>query len=457
MPSQLLAPKDLETRFWLRSVATGGWASLIVGGVGVVYSVAYGEGSNEPGIVLTLGGVMAMGAAALWLVPWDRFARSHMREILILTWSLAIVAAITLMAALDGGAKSPLALALVLPSIFASLAFSRVRVLVVGIAAEAGFGLLCLIGSPGGGTAIVGAVVLGAAITIGARQADFHQEWRRQLAQHSLTDPLTGLLNRRGFAAGRRRIRQLDDDVTPPMTLVLIDLDRFKDYNDLHGHKAGDDLLRWIGTELLATARETDSVARIGGDEFALLLPDTDARAAVPLVERIEERLGRRAPHSLGAASSPEDGTDLEQLYRAADARLYMNKFARGGPHASYGPTQPRRSEIEPTTTRSRPWPFARYIARSTARKQVSASGTSPCSRQRPTLAVQSRSGRRRRSPAAALRRPRAPGRGRCRGGSPRTRRRRSAPRRRARGSARRGRGRPAGSAGRRRRGRRSR
>jgi diguanylate cyclase (GGDEF)-like protein len=326
MPPLLLAPKDLETRFWLRSVAIGGWASLIVGGVGVVYSLAYAKGPNEVGVVLALAAVMAMGAAALWLVPWDRFARSHMREILVLTWSLAIVAAITLMAALDGGAKSPLALALVLPSIFASLAFSRVRVLVVGIAAEAGFGILCLIGSPGGGTAIVGAVVLGAAITIGARQADFHQEWRRQLAHHSFTDPLTGLLNRRGFAASWRR-GTARAQIMPRMTLVLIDLDLFKDYNDVHGHQAGDDLLRWIGTELQATVRETDSVARIGGDEFAVLLPDTDARAAVPLVERIEERLGRRAPHSLGTASSPVNGSELEELYRIADAGLYANKF----------------------------------------------------------------------------------------------------------------------------------
>jgi diguanylate cyclase (GGDEF)-like protein len=326
MPPQLLAPKDLETRFWLRSVAIGGWASLLVGAAGLAYASVYADGTNELGILLTIGAVMAMGAAALWLVPWDRFARTQMRELLVLTWSLGIVAAITLMAALDGGAKSPLALALVLPSIFASLAFSRVRVLVVGIAAEAGFGLLCLIGSPGGGTAIVGAVVLGAAITIGARQADFHQEWRRQLAHHSLTDPLTGLLNRRGFAASWPRVPSRGGGA-PRVTLVLIDLDLFKGYNDVYGHHAGDDLLRWVGAELQTTVRETDSVARIGGDEFAVLLPDTDARSALPLVERIEERLARRAPHSLGTASSPADGSELEELYRIADAGLYANKF----------------------------------------------------------------------------------------------------------------------------------
>ena len=76
MPPKLLAPKDLETRFWLRSVAIGGWASLVVGGAGVAYTLSTPKGRNELGILLALAVVMAMGAAALWLVPWDRFARS---------------------------------------------------------------------------------------------------------------------------------------------------------------------------------------------------------------------------------------------------------------------------------------------------------------------------------------------------------------------------------------------
>jgi hypothetical protein len=207
--SQPLAPKDLETRFWVRNVAIGGWASVIVGVAALVYALLYLDGPAELAVVLTIATVMTMGAAALWLVPWERYADSELREALMLCWSLAIVAAITLMAALDGGAKSPLALGLVLPALFASLAFSRARVLAVGVAAEGAFALLCVIGLPGGGTAWVGAVVLGAAITIGARQADFHQEWRRQLARHSLTDPLTGLLNTGAVSppAGRERLR----------------------------------------------------------------------------------------------------------------------------------------------------------------------------------------------------------------------------------------------------------
>jgi diguanylate cyclase (GGDEF)-like protein len=334
MPSQThIAPKELETRFWLRSVAIGGWASLILGAVGIAYALVYVDGPNQAAIALTIGGVMVLGAAALWLVPWNRFARSRMREPLVVAWSLSIVALITLMAALDGGATSPLALALVLPAIFASLAFSRARVLVVGIAAEAGFGLLYLIGAPAGGTAIVGAVVLGAAITIGARQADFHQEWRRQLAHSSLTDPLTGLLNRRGLAQASSGA--FDGLGRARVTLVLIDLDLFKTYNDVYGHHTGDDLLRWVAAELSATVRDADSVARIGGDEFAVLMPDTDAAAALPVVVEIGERLARRVPHSLGTASAPADGPSIEHLYRVADAGLYERKFARGGRSAA--------------------------------------------------------------------------------------------------------------------------
>jgi diguanylate cyclase (GGDEF)-like protein len=167
----------------------------------------------------------------------------------------------------------------------------------------------------------------GGIATIGARQAEFHHEWRRRLAYHSQTDPLTGLLNRRGFAVasagafdGFRRAR---------VTLVVLDLDLSKDYNDVYGHLAGDALLRWVGEELDATVRPGDSVARIGGEEFAVLLPETGVEAAAPLVEEIGERLSRRVPHSLGTASSPGDGASFEQLYAVADAALYARKFAR--------------------------------------------------------------------------------------------------------------------------------
>jgi diguanylate cyclase (GGDEF)-like protein len=334
MDPESLAPQDLETRFWLRSVAIGGWASLGVGASGLGYVVLFSGSDGTAariGMGLSIALVMVLGAAALWFVPWGRFVRSPRRDLLLLGWSFLSVAAITVMSAFDGGARSPLALALVLPSIFASLAYSRARVLVVGATAEAALGVLVAIGSPGAGTVVVAAVVLGAVIVIAGRQADFHQEWRRQLSHHSCTDPLTGLLNRRGFAGasaaafdGHRRRRA-------KVALVLIDLDLFKDYNDVYGHAAGDDLLRWIGTELGSTVRPGDSVARLGGDEFAVLLPETDAEAAAALVERLGERLATRVPHCLGVATAPADGVDYDALYKVADAALYARKFARSG------------------------------------------------------------------------------------------------------------------------------
>jgi diguanylate cyclase (GGDEF)-like protein len=322
---------DLETRFWLRTVTSGGRATFGTCAGGLAYVLLSAETAYRPAILTIIAVTMALGVAGLWLVPWERFVRSRHREAVLLGWSLVTILIIGAVAALDGGARSPMALALVLPACFASLAYSRFRVLVVGLAGEAVLGALVLIGSPGTGTVLVGAVVLGGIATIGARQAEFHHQWRRRLAYDSQTDPLTGLLNRRGFAGAAAGAFDSFRRGRAKVTLVMLDLDLFKHHNDVYGHLAGDELLRWVGTELAATVRPGDSVARIGGDEFAVLLPETDAEAAAPLVAEIATRLSRRAPHCLGTASAPGDGTSFEQLYEVADAALYSRKFARAG------------------------------------------------------------------------------------------------------------------------------
>jgi diguanylate cyclase (GGDEF)-like protein len=145
-----------------------------------------------------------------------------------------------------------------------------------------------------------------------------------ELARHDL---LTGLLNRRELELRFQQERARTRRGTSSLSLLLVDLDHFRDVNNERGHEAGDELLRAIGRTLRAELRANDVAARFGGDELAVLLPDTGPAEAA-LVAR---RIGRLAwsegiSISIGAASYPEDCTDPDALVGVADARLYDAK-----------------------------------------------------------------------------------------------------------------------------------
>ena len=148
-------------------------------------------------------------------------------------------------------------------------------------------------------------------------------------------DPLTGALNARSFfevtgqevARARRTER--------PMTVVYLDLDGFKAVNDTFGHSAGDDLLREVSEALCSDTRPTDVVGRVGGDEFALVFPETDAAAAVNPLDRIRasvrgiaDRMGYGISASIGAATFIYPPEDVNELLRAADELMYEAKGA---------------------------------------------------------------------------------------------------------------------------------
>jgi diguanylate cyclase (GGDEF)-like protein len=145
-------------------------------------------------------------------------------------------------------------------------------------------------------------------------------------------DDLTGVLNRRAFF--ERLSEELDrsDRYDDAIALVICDLDRFKDINDQLGHPAGDDALRRFTDVLSTSVRSSDVVGRIGGDEFAMILVDTDedgvkrilARVKATLEEHPLEDAGVRA--SFGTARSPDDGTTRAELVAIADQRLYDDK-----------------------------------------------------------------------------------------------------------------------------------
>ncbi len=318
-----------ETHFWLRTVAVGGWVTILMCGAGAVYALFFASAQNRAGLGLLVGLTAVVGAVALWAVPWQRIIASRWREAALFTWSALTVGMIAALAALDGGAGSPLALTLLLPAVFASLAFTLRRVVLIGVMTEVAFLTLTLIGSPGAGDVLVFCAVLGGTIAMAVGQAGFHQEWRHQLAHSSRTDPLTGLLNRRGL--GRAAARGFDGlrHRNRPVTLLLLDLDLFKSYNDTHGHQAGDELLCWVAIQLAGAVRPTDAVARLGGDEFAVLMPDTGRLAAERVIDRIRESLELRIPCCLGWATAPEEGASFDDLYRVGDSELYRSKLLR--------------------------------------------------------------------------------------------------------------------------------
>jgi diguanylate cyclase (GGDEF)-like protein len=157
------------------------------------------------------------------------------------------------------------------------------------------------------------------------------------LQVNAVTDPLTGLYNRRLFSEGFEKELNRARRYGLPLGLVMLDLHRFKEVNDKHGHPGGDQVLRAAATTLKKALRTSDSAFRIGGDEFAVLLPQTDADQALALSRRIETVFAetlQELPLSVtvsmdhGVATFPLDGEQADELIRVADERLYRLKHA---------------------------------------------------------------------------------------------------------------------------------
>jgi diguanylate cyclase (GGDEF)-like protein len=157
-----------------------------------------------------------------------------------------------------------------------------------------------------------------------------------ELNRWAHADPITGLLNRRGFDQQLELELARASRLSFNVALLLCDLDRLKLVNDTFGHAAGDAALAAVASTLLNGVRLTDTAARIGGDEFALLLPGSSANDAVKLAQRLSEAIsGLRDPGSetlsasFGVAEFPRDATTTTELLATADSSLYLAKHAR--------------------------------------------------------------------------------------------------------------------------------
>lgn len=144
----------------------------------------------------------------------------------------------------------------------------------------------------------------------------------RQMVRFASSDGLTGVLNRAGLIALVEHPVALAA-LPRPLSLVVLDLDDFKQVNDTQGHQAGDELLVRFGEALRARTRSTDVVARTGGDEFLLLLGGIDEQAAIHIVERMRSELPAAA--SFGVAEWGH-GENFDDVLAAADAAMYLDK-----------------------------------------------------------------------------------------------------------------------------------
>jgi diguanylate cyclase (GGDEF)-like protein len=156
-------------------------------------------------------------------------------------------------------------------------------------------------------------------------------EANRALAQAAVTDGLTGLKNHRAFQEALHSAAQMAERLQQPLSLIMFDIDHFKQFNDTFGHPAGDELLRQVAQVLRESARAYDVAARYGGEEFALLLPNTTLEQAVQVAERLRQQIRAiENPHAPVSASfgvaTYRRGTPPATLVYEADAALYRAK-----------------------------------------------------------------------------------------------------------------------------------
>lgn len=177
------------------------------------------------------------------------------------------------------------------------------------------------------------------------------EEKNQELEQLSISDGLTGLFNHRHMHEVLHEEFERSKRTEEPLSVVMFDLDHFKEVNDTHGHPVGDRVLQELATILRDTAREIDKLGRYGGEEFMAILPDTGADAATTFAERVRARVERHPfavgptealnmTLSAGVATYPDAGvSDPRALIRGADQGLYAakrqgrNRVTRYGEH----------------------------------------------------------------------------------------------------------------------------
>ena len=333
---------DAATRYGAQRRIIGQVAGVLItvsALVGFVAARVLSDRHISPGFDIAAAVGFASGLVCV-LIPWNRLDARWLNAIPILV-TVQLAVAIRL-----GGFYGDIASDYyVFVGAFAAYAFTSRWVVAGHVVLACAAAALILVyhhrpGTPtGAGVAVTTLLIVSVATIVTALREGLEKR-QRELEDLTLRDPLTGVGNYRLLA------ERLEYELTrhrrsgQSLTVVLLDMNGFKQVNDTYGHLAGDQVLVDVGQALRSALRSQDTLARQGGDEFSVLAPETSSEQAEQLIQRVhaamETGLEGRLSASAGWATFPDDGTDADTLLNLADADLRRVKRTRRSPRASH-------------------------------------------------------------------------------------------------------------------------
>lgn len=328
--------EELQLKGISRTVAEIHWLLLIL----VLIFLTFGDYARDVEPAISAGAFFYAAFVMSFRYAFF-FTQESRAKIAVETWAMIVFITWTL--SFSGGLASPLLSSYLLPVITSALTLGKLMTLLeVAAIAVCHFwlggnfapGALVPLSFIGATAAQMAPVILVAYIvTLFSADIQFGLNRARLLSE---TDDLTGVLNTRGFAIAATRAIGQSLRYQRPATLLMIDSDSLKAVNDTHGHETGNRLLCQVARVAQTELRLTDVLGRYGGDEFIVLLPETPAKGAALVAERIREMIeatpleanGKqiRSTVSIGTATFPDDAPSLDALVARADRAMYEAK-----------------------------------------------------------------------------------------------------------------------------------